>query len=179
MKARALLAAALVLSLMTAVTVGLNLGRSTTEAAILSRAGIGLGLATCFFVLLRHRPLNWLVGLGPTVVALLMLVVEQTGGVGKSPVHPLIYVWLAIIAPLASERIALLTGATALLSELLLFSMGPPGGLPAASLIAHAGFMILFASLSAGLLAREVQRARAARSYCWTRSAVSSRTAFG
>lgn len=103
----------------------------------------------------RLRPL-----IGPAVLLLIEGAIALTGGPKSSPIHPLIYVWSAVAGGLFSPAAALFTQAAAALFEIALYWRGGEAALPISTLIAHLGFMALFASLFAFLLSNEVRAIR-------------------
>lgn len=98
--------------------------------------------------------------IGPAILAVVHVMIGMSGGLASSPAHPLVFVWLAVVASLLAPRAAIATGVLALGAEVVAFVTGAEP-LPITTLVAHAGFLALFASLFGALLNSEVVALRA------------------
>lgn len=104
---------------------------------------------------LRRRP-GIELALGPGVFAALAVIVDRVG----PEYQPLLYLWLAIVAGLHALPSLALTGALAVVGELLAFTFDRQALGPT---LAHLGFFAVFGTLYGVLLLKEVRSVRVAR----------------
>jgi diguanylate cyclase (GGDEF)-like protein len=147
---------ALFLALFVLVAIAHPLAASR-PALILSTRVISVVLAPIALLLWLRRPPRAAFVLGPTLLAILETVIAATGGHARSPVQPLIYVLLAMVAGLGAPLAAIVTAVLAALMEIALATLGSPPSLSLQLALAHVGFMALFASLFQFLLIAETR----------------------
>ncbi|MCK6546801.1 diguanylate cyclase [Myxococcota bacterium] len=125
------------------------------DELLLGARFVALLLVPLALVLWRRRTPEVDFAIGPAILAVLHVMIGMSGGLATSPAHPLVFVWAAVVASLLTPRAAIATGVLALGAELAAFATGVEP-LPVTTLLAHAGFLALFASLFGALLNSEV-----------------------
>lgn len=123
-------------------------------------AAAGLFVLPLAVRLWRRRTRHGDLVLGPATLAVVHTVIGVSGGPESSPAYPLIYVWVAFAAGLLSPLALMGSGALAAIVEVGVHVTGGEGALGLATLLAHIGFMALFAALFASLLSSEVRSVR-------------------